>query len=202
MKKTFLKIGSIFIFTLAMLNGKAQNSLDIRWGLFTPVNNNMNHAFSNSGAFSIGLLHPISNSSFSAGVTFSHQDYQSKEDFFKPGFDSHLSIHNYLLTARYDFLHQSDFKLYAAMDAGLNKTKNRTTQNGISNERKNAGLTTGIALGADLKISGRLLLGANIQSQYQYTNNIQFDDKINVNHLTCIAGNIGLRFLLGTKKAI
>jgi hypothetical protein len=200
MKKIFLKIGSIFIFSFTMLNGKAQNSLDLRWGLNTPVNNNMNYAFINSEAFSIGLLHPISNSSFSAGVTFSHQNYQSKEDFFKPGYASQLSIHNYLLTTRYDFLRQSDFKLYTAMDAGLNKIKNRATRNGISNEDKNAGLTVGIALGADLKISGRLLLGANIQSQYQYINNIQFDDKVNVNHLTCIAGNISLRFLLGTKK--
>lgn len=202
MKKTFLKIGSTFIFTLAMINVKAQNSLDLRWGLFTPVNKNMNHAFNNSRAFSIGYLHPISNSSFSAGVTFSHQDYQSNEDFFKSGFDSHLSIHNYLLTARYDFLHQSDFKLYVAMDAGINKVKNSAIQNGISSERKNAGLTAGITLGTDLKITGRLLLGANIQSQYQYINNIQFDDKVKVNHLTCIAGNIGLRFLLGTKRAI
>lgn len=201
MKKIFLKIGSIFIFSLAMLHGKAQNSLEFRWGLFTQVNNNMNHAFSNSRAFSIGLLHPISNSSFSAGITFSHQDYQSNEDFFKPGFEGRLSIHNYLFTARYDFLHQSDFKLYAVMDAGLNKVNNSATQNGISIESKNAGITGGIALGADLKISRRLLLGPNIQSQYQYTNNIQFDDKIKVNHLTCFAGNLSLRFLLGAKKA-
>lgn len=199
MNRSVFKIGITILLTCAFLSSKAQNSLDIQWGFHAPVNSKLDHAFSNSRAFRIGLQHPVSHSSFSAGISFSHQYYQSKRDFFKAGYASQFSIHHYLLTARYDFLHRNDFKIYTAIDAGLNKTKNRETRYDQVVEQRNKGFTTGIALGSEVKMSSHLMLGANIQGQYCYVNKIPFDDKITVNHFTSLAGNIGLRLLLGKK---
>ena len=200
MNKNYLRIGIALIFSISLLSIKAQNTLDFKWGVFTPVNNNLKNAFVNSNSFSISLLHAIARSEFSAGITFSHQIYNSKDQFFKPGYSSDLSIHNYLITGRYNFIHKRDLKLYAAIDAGLNRINNKATQNGINTEYKNSGITTSIAIGADVKISGRLSLGANIQDQYSYTHRMQFDESVHVNYLNCIAGNIGVSFLLGTKR--
>lgn len=201
MKKNYLKIGIVLIFSISLLSIKAQNTLDFKWGVFTPVNNNLKNAFVNSNAFGISLLHPVTNSVFSVGITFSHQIYNSKEQYFKPGYSSNLSVHNYMLTGRYNFFRKSDLNLYAQVDAGLNRINNKATQNGIQKEYKNSGITAGLALGADIKISRRLFLGANIHDQFNYTHKMQFDESVQVNYLNCIAGNIGVSFLLGTKKS-
>ncbi len=200
MKKLILKTTAIFILTATVFNSKAQNSLSLRWGHFVPVNSKLNNAFSNSNAFSIGLLHPIHQSDFSVGLTLSHQEFRSKDDFFGNGYATKLHIHNYLITARYDFINKAAFNLYASTDAGLNKSKSVESKAGTKKEFQNTGITTGISFGADVAISQRTLLGANIQSQYSYIQSMQFDERFSVNNATSVAANIGVRFLLGTKR--
>jgi hypothetical protein len=200
MKKLILKTATIFILTATVFNSKAQNSLSLRWGHFVPVNSKLNNAFTNSNAFSIGFLHPLSKSDFSVGLTLSHQEYRSKDHFFSDAYATKLHIHNYLITARYDFINKATLNLYASTDAGLNKSKSRELKGGVKKEFQNTGITTGISFGADMAISQRTLLGANIQSQYSYIQSMQFDERVCVNNATSIAANIGVRFLLGTKR--
>lgn len=200
MKKLILKTAAIFIFTIAVFNAKAQNSLSLRWGHFVPVNKKLNNTFTNSNAFSIGFMHTINKSDFSAGFTLSHQEFRSKDGFFSNGYETRLHINNYLITARYDFINKAAFKLYASADAGLNKCKNTELNAGIKKEFQNTGITTGISFGTDMAVSQRICLGANVQSQYSYIQSMQFDERFSINNVTSIGANIGIRFLLGTKR--
>ncbi len=200
MKKIFLTSAVVFIFMASVLNANGQNSVDLRWGHFVPLNGKFSDAFNNSNAFSIGLLHPLSNSGFSVGITFSHQHFQSRDSFFKNGYSSKFSIHNYLITGRYDFINNPEFKLYAAADAGLNKSRNEENTSGVKKEIKNTGITTVVSFGGEVALSRRVWLGANIQSQDNYLQTIWFNDQFSINNATSVAANIGIRWLLGTKR--
>lgn len=200
MKKLILNTAAIFIFTIVVLNCNAQNSLNLSWGHFMPANTKLNKAFSNSYGFSIGFLHPINKSDFSVGLTLSHQEFRSKDEYFRDDYESALHIHNYLISARYEMINHTEFKLYASTDAGLNKSISKELQVGSKKEYQNTGITAGISFGAEFVISRRTLLGANIQSQYSYIQPMHFDDKLVMDNATNIAANIGIRFLLGKKR--
>lgn len=72
--------------------------------------------------------------------------------------------HNYLISARYEMINHTEFKLYVSTDAGLNKSISKELQVG-SKKEQNTGITACISFGAEFAISRSTLLGANIQSQ-------------------------------------
>ncbi len=196
MKKTILKVSILIFLSVSILNAKAQNSIHLRWGNFIPLNNKMRDGFTNRNAFSIDILHPLQNNRFYAGLTYSHQQYESKERYFGDTYRTSLIIHHYLLTSRYDIIKQNDFIVYTSIDAGLNKSRSNETKNGIPAELINNGLTAGLSFGADVKVSDRILLGVDLQCLYSHTNMLEFNNQFSIKNITAIGGNIGMRIWL------
>jgi hypothetical protein len=196
MKKTILKATIIIFLSVSIVNAKAQNSIDLRWGNFIPLNNKMKDGFTNRNAFSIGILHPLQNNRFYAGLTYSHQQYESKDGYFGHTYRTSLIIHHYLLTSRYDIIRQNDFIVYTSIDAGLNKSRSNETKNGIPAEVINNGLSAGLSFGADVKVSDRILLGVNLQCLYSHANLLEFNNEFSIQNVTAMGGNIGMKILL------
>lgn len=198
MKQFFPKLVFMVIIVIAGINANAQNSIDLKWGYIIPVNNHLNQSFSNARSFSIALMHPIPRSKFETGIKFSHDRYESKDDLLTE--NNRISIHHYLLSGRYDVIKRETLNIFTIADAGLNRLCKSETKSGMTSKVDRTGATVGLGIGVEFKISSRFLINSNVQSQYAYTDDINYTDKIKTNYLFNVAANIGMRIQLKKKS--
>ncbi len=198
MKQLLLKsIFAVFII-IAGAQANAQNHIDLRWGYFLPVNDHLQQSFSNPRSFSIALMHTMPKSKFEAGIKFSHERYVSKDE--QDADINNITIHNYLVSGRYDLVQKEAYNIFTMADAGINRSNKNEIKNGITSKVDRTGASVGLGIGIEFKISGRLLLSSNVQTQYAYTDDFNYTDKINTNYLFNVAANIGMRIQLKRKS--
>lgn len=191
MNKIIFKTFTVFIFLLCALHSRSQNSLQFQWG-FTPLSTNISTEYQQKNNFSIGMLHSMEHSPFSFGITYHHQQFESKSAINN---QNQFTIYNYLLSGRYDFFSIEMLQMYAAIDLGMYQMKISEIKNGITNNNYHSGFSGNIAAGIDLKIMKRVTLGLNIQNQHFLNTNIPLHNNEVVHDLNSLGGNVSLRFL-------
>lgn len=200
MKQLFAKTIMLVVLVAGANAARSQNSVELNWGRSLSLNCPMNNGFTAPQVFNIGFFHQFDSSRFEVGLKWNREHYFEKNHFFSEEYNENFRLHFISVAGRYYLLKTRDVSVFSEVEAGFHHFYIRESKNGSTTDERRSGFSFGAGLGSQVKLSERFLLGAGLHYNTHLTDQVNFEDKISVNHIEVIAGTLGVRFLLKKKK--